>query len=60
MELGKISKVLIKIFGSRNERLVKAYSVIARRTVDVSTNTQVREYSLLVRLIQHSPVMRMC
>ena len=29
--LDKISKTLIKIFGSRNERLVKAYSVIARQ-----------------------------
>src|SRR4030043_217106 len=29
--LNKISKILIKIFGSRNERLVKAYSVIARQ-----------------------------
>ena len=27
--LDKISKVLIKVFGSRNERLIKAYSVIA-------------------------------
>ncbi len=29
--INKISKILIKIFGSRNERLVKAYSVIARK-----------------------------
>ncbi len=29
--LDKISKILIKIFGSRNERLVKAYSVIAEQ-----------------------------
>ena len=29
MGLDKVSKTLIKIFGSRNERLVKAYSVIA-------------------------------
>jgi preprotein translocase subunit SecA len=29
--LDKVSKILIKIFGSRNERLVKAYSVIARQ-----------------------------
>jgi len=28
--LDKIAKLLIKIFGSRNERLIKAYSVIAR------------------------------
>jgi len=26
--LDKVSKTLIKIFGSRNERLIKAYSVI--------------------------------
>ena len=30
MAFDKISKILIKIFGSRNERLVKAYSVIAQ------------------------------
>ncbi len=30
MGLDKVIKVFIKIFGSRNERLVKAYSVIAR------------------------------
>jgi len=29
--LNKISKILIKIFGSRNERLVKAYSVFAKQ-----------------------------
>jgi len=29
--LDKVSKIIIKIFGSRNERLVKAYSVIARQ-----------------------------
>ncbi len=29
--LNKISKILVKIFGSRNERMVKAYSVIARQ-----------------------------
>jgi len=27
----KISKILVKVFGSRNERLVKAYSVIAQQ-----------------------------
>ncbi|MBN1973666.1 MAG: preprotein translocase subunit SecA [Sedimentisphaerales bacterium] len=27
--LGKISKILVKIFGSRNERLVKSFSIIA-------------------------------
>ena len=32
MAFEKISKLLVKIFGSRNERLVKAYSVIARKS----------------------------
>jgi len=27
--LGKVNKILLKVFGSRNERMVKAYSVIA-------------------------------
>ena len=30
MPFDKVNKVLLKVFGSRNERLVKAYSVIAR------------------------------
>ncbi len=30
MPIDKISKLLVKIFGSRNERLVKSYSVIAK------------------------------
>ncbi len=29
--LNKVSKTLVKVFGSRNERLVKSYSVIARQ-----------------------------
>jgi len=29
--VGKVSKILLKVFGSRNERLIKAYSVIARQ-----------------------------
>jgi preprotein translocase subunit SecA len=29
--LDKISKIIIKIFGSRNERLIKAYSVVAKQ-----------------------------
>jgi preprotein translocase subunit SecA len=33
MPLGKISKFLIKIFGSRNERLVKSYMRIARQAI---------------------------
>jgi preprotein translocase subunit SecA len=31
MPLGKINKTLVKVFGSRNERMVKAYSVFARQ-----------------------------
>jgi len=31
MSLKKLSEILIKIFGSRNQRMVKAYSVIARQ-----------------------------
>ncbi len=34
MPLGKINKTLVKVFGSRNERMVKAYSVIAQRAVE--------------------------
>ncbi len=34
MPLGKINKTLVKVFGSRNERLVKAYSVIARQAAE--------------------------
>ena len=33
MPLNKISKILLKIFGSRNDRMVKAYSVIAREAI---------------------------
>jgi preprotein translocase subunit SecA len=40
MGLEKVSKVLIKIFGSRNERLVKAYSVIARRAGEFEERTR--------------------
>jgi len=31
MVLDKVSKTLVKVFGSRNERLVKAYSIIAQQ-----------------------------
>jgi preprotein translocase subunit SecA len=31
MAFDKINKILLKVFGSRNERLIKAYSVIARQ-----------------------------
>jgi len=32
MAFEKVNKVLVKIFGSRNERMVKSYSVIARQS----------------------------
>ena len=38
--LDKVSKILIKIFGSRNERLVKAYSVIARQAGEFEEQTK--------------------
>ncbi len=38
--LDKISKILIKIFGSRNERLVKAYSVIGRQAEEFEEQIQ--------------------
>jgi preprotein translocase subunit SecA len=31
MPLGKIGKILLKVFGSRSERLVKVYSVVAKQ-----------------------------
>ena len=31
MAFGKVGKILLKVFGSRNERLIKAYSVIAEQ-----------------------------
>jgi len=31
MPFEKVNKVLLKVFGSRNERLIKAYSVIAKQ-----------------------------
>lgn len=31
MAFEKVNKVLVKVFGSRNERMVKSYSVIARQ-----------------------------
>ncbi len=40
MALGKVGKVLIKIFGSRNERLVKAYSVVSRRAGEFEERTR--------------------
>jgi preprotein translocase subunit SecA len=40
MVFDKVSKFLIKIFGSRNERLVKAYSVIARQAKEFEEQIQ--------------------
>jgi preprotein translocase subunit SecA len=38
--LDKISKILVKVFGSRNERLIKAYSVIAREAGEFEEQTK--------------------
>jgi len=38
--LDKISKILIKVFGSRNERLIKAYSVIALEAGEFEEQTK--------------------
>ena len=32
--LQKINKALVKVFGSRNERMVKSYSVVAQATAE--------------------------
>jgi preprotein translocase subunit SecA len=40
MVLNKVSKTLVKVFGSRNERLVKAYSVIAQQAGEFEEQTQ--------------------
>jgi preprotein translocase subunit SecA len=39
MVLDKVSKTLVKVFGSRNERLVKAYSVIAQQAGEFEERT---------------------
>jgi len=36
----KVSKILLKVFGSRNERLIKAYSVIARQAREFEEQTR--------------------
>ncbi|HUU17395.1 MAG TPA: preprotein translocase subunit SecA [Sedimentisphaerales bacterium] len=36
----KLSKILIKVFGSRNERLIKAYSVIAQEAGEFEEQTK--------------------
>ncbi|MFZ0034869.1 MAG: hypothetical protein WAK60_07770, partial [Sedimentisphaerales bacterium] len=38
--IDKLSKIIIKIFGSRNERLVKAYSIIARQAGEFEEQIQ--------------------
>ncbi|MBL7107441.1 MAG: preprotein translocase subunit SecA, partial [Phycisphaerae bacterium] len=40
MPLQKISKILLKVFGSRNERLIKAYSAIAEDAAHFEENTK--------------------
>jgi len=40
MVLDKVSKALVKVFGSRNERMVKAYSVIAKQASEFEEQTQ--------------------
>ena len=40
MVLDKVSKTLVKVFGSRNERLVKAYSVIALQASEFEEQTK--------------------
>ncbi|MHC4603256.1 MAG: preprotein translocase subunit SecA, partial [Planctomycetota bacterium] len=40
MAFEKISKILVKVFGSRNERLIKAYSVVAEQAVEFEEEIQ--------------------
>ncbi len=40
MAFEKVSKTLVKVFGSRNERLVKAYSIIAEQAGDFEEQTK--------------------
>ena len=40
MAFEKVSKALVKVFGSRNERLVKAYSVIAEQAGEFEEQTK--------------------
>ena len=40
MVLDKVSKALVKVFGSRNERLIKAYSVIAKQASEFEEQTK--------------------
>jgi len=38
--IDKVSKILLKVFGSRNERLVKAYSVIGQEAGEFEEQTK--------------------
>jgi len=40
MVLDKVSKTLVKVFGSRNERLIKAYSLIAQQASEFEEQTK--------------------
>jgi len=40
MVLDKVSKSLVKVFGSRNERLIKAYSIIAEQASEFEEQTK--------------------
>jgi preprotein translocase subunit SecA len=40
MPINKIGKILLKVFGSRNERLIKAYSVIAEQAGEFEEQAQ--------------------
>ena len=40
MAFEKVSKALVKIFGSRNERLVKVYDVIAQQAGEFEERTK--------------------
>ncbi|MHC4372379.1 MAG: preprotein translocase subunit SecA, partial [Planctomycetota bacterium] len=40
MAFEKVSKALVKVFGSRNERLVKAYSIIAEQAGEFEEQTR--------------------
>jgi preprotein translocase subunit SecA len=40
MAFERVSKALVKVFGSRNERLVKAYSVIAEQAAEFEEQTK--------------------
>ena len=40
MVLDKVSKTLVKVFGSRNERLVKVYSVIVQQACEFEEQTK--------------------